>query len=265
MDRNRKSLIPSPRLSPRGKGRQAGRGFFDAWSYIYDFPLVQLATYRPVHNAVLGALVEADSRAILDVGCGTGQLTVRIKEALAHARVTGCDFSHGMLRHAATRSRWINWVQGDAGRLPFGDGVFDVVVSTEAFHWFPDQPAALAEIRRVLAPGGRLHLAVVNPPVAAVSAIFHAGSRVIGRPFYWPTSRQLREQLVAAGFDVQHQRRVFRVAGFLLPPVLTSAAKPATRATIVAGRRTPLANGSFSARGRRSGPRGPARARARST
>jgi ubiquinone/menaquinone biosynthesis C-methylase UbiE len=203
------------------------RWFFDAWSRIYDFPLVQLATYRPVHSAVLQALRGRPCRRVLDLGCGTGQLAARLQLELHDAHVVGCDFSAGMLRQARVRTRTVRWIQGDAGRLPFRAGVFDAIVSTEAFHWFPDQDAALAECFRVLAPDGRLLLALVNTPAALVSEVIHAGSRLVGEPFYWPTVQQMRTQVEAAGFRVEQQRRVFRLPGFLLPPVLTCAVRPA--------------------------------------
>jgi ubiquinone/menaquinone biosynthesis C-methylase UbiE len=199
------------------------RGFFDVWSRIYDFPLVQRATYRPVHNAVLRAL--RHPRRVLDVGCGTGQLARRVKVACPAAAVVGCDFSGGMLHRAASGGNAVHWVRGDAAHLPFDDGVFDAVVSTEAFHWFPDQDAALAECFRVLAPGGRLLLALVNTPASWVSDAFHLGSRLIGEPFYWPSTQQLRERVRAAGFRIRRQHRIFRVPGFLLLPVLTEAVR----------------------------------------
>jgi ubiquinone/menaquinone biosynthesis C-methylase UbiE len=209
--------------------RGAQRWFFDAWARVYDFPVVQMATYRPVHDAVLRVLREAAVRRVLDIGCGTGQLVTRIAETLPRVRVVGCDFSAGMLRRAAARSgskHAARWVQGDAGRLPFRDGAFDAVVSTEAFHWFPDQHAALRELFRVLAPGGRLVLALVNTPAPLVSDVMYAGSRLVGEPFYWPTIRQMRRRVEAAGFRVESQRRVFRLPGFLLLPVLTRAVRP---------------------------------------
>ncbi len=209
--------------------RGAQRWFFDAWARVYDFPVVQWATYRPVHDAVLRALRESPVRRVLDIGCGTGQLAVRIGETLLRTHVVGCDYSAGMLRKAAARSHRsaaVRWVCGDAGRLPFADGVFDAVVSTEAFHWFPDQDRALAELFRVLTPGGRLLLALVNTPAPLVSNIMYAGSRIAGEPFYWPTMRQMLRRVEAAGFRVDGQQRIFRLPGFLLPPVLTRAVRP---------------------------------------
>jgi ubiquinone/menaquinone biosynthesis C-methylase UbiE len=202
------------------------RWFFDAWSRAYDFPLVQRATYRPVHDAVVEALRAGRHGRVLDVGCGTGQLSARIKTTFPRARVCGCDFSPGMLVHAAARTQAVGWVRADAGRLPFADRCFEAIVSTEAFHWFPDQPAALAECFRVLAPGGRLLLALVNTPAAAVSQAFHFGSRLLGEPFYWPSNREMRALVEAAGFRIERRRRIFRLPGFLIPPVLTCAVRP---------------------------------------
>src|SRR5262245_38118981 len=154
---------------PAAEPAHAERWFFDVWSVFYDQPLVQRLTYRPVHVAVLRALRRREPGALLDLGCGTGLLTRRLYRAFPNASVVGCDFSHGMLRRAAEHRHQGVWVQGDATRLPFGDARFDTIVSTEAFHWFPDQTTALEECFRVLVPGGRLLVALVNPPIEAMS------------------------------------------------------------------------------------------------
>ena len=203
------------------------RWFFDAWSLVYDLPWVQRSTYRPIHDAVVEALGRPRRARILDLGCGTGQLPARLADELPDARIAGCDFSAGMLRRAAARCPGAQFVQGDAGQLPFADGVFDAIVSTEAFHWFPDPARALAECLRILRPGGHLLLAVTQTPAVPVSELIHLGSRLLGEPFYWPSRRQAREWIETAGFRVERQRRVSRFGGMLLPPVLTDAVRPA--------------------------------------
>jgi ubiquinone/menaquinone biosynthesis C-methylase UbiE len=211
----------------RARRRGAQRGLFDLWSLFYDLPPVQWATYWPVHDAVVRALGAERATSVLDIGCGTGQLTVRVKHELAPARVAGCDYSRGMLRQARRRSADVGWVQGDAGALPFRDGAFDAVISTEAFHWFPDQRQALTELFRVLAPGGRLFLALVSSPAGWVGAALRTGSELLGEPFYWPTRDDLRRWLAEAGFGVVEQERIARLpGGILFPPLLTIAAKP---------------------------------------
>ena len=124
------------------------RGFFDAWSIIYDFPLVQRATYRPVHDAVLRTLTAEPCARILDIGCGTGRLAKRLVREPAVRFVVGCDFSAGMLQHAADRLRSVQGartalVRGDATRLPFADGAFDLVTCWELLHHLDDPVAAL--------------------------------------------------------------------------------------------------------------------------
>jgi ubiquinone/menaquinone biosynthesis C-methylase UbiE len=139
--------------------RAADQWFFDSWSRGYDAVIAQRLAYRPVHDAVLQALNPGAGR-VLDIGCGTGELAQRIRDEHPGTAVVGCDFSTGMLARARAKNQAASWVQGDACRLPFRDGAFDVVISTEAFHWFPDQDAALREACRVLAHDGRLLLAL---------------------------------------------------------------------------------------------------------
>src|SRR5687768_1819235 len=88
----------------------------------------------------------------LDLGCGTGALS---RAALAHGvrEVYGVDPSADFVAHgaASTRSRV---TVGDAQRLPFRDGRFGAVVSALVLNFIPDLTAALAEVHRVLGPGG---------------------------------------------------------------------------------------------------------------
>jgi ubiquinone/menaquinone biosynthesis C-methylase UbiE len=207
---------------PRGPDRR----FFDLWSLSYDAPLVQRLTYRPEQDAVLRAIPPGEPR-VLDVGCGTGLLAGRIARRLPGSHVVGCDFSPGMLQRAAQRQAGPDWVRADAQRLPFADASFDAVVSTQALHWVPDQRAALGEFLRVLAPGGRLLVSLINPPLEVTSRLTRAGSRVLGEPLFWPTQKRMRRQVEAAGFRVDSQRRIFRLpAVWTLPSVLTQATRP---------------------------------------
>ena len=201
------------------------RAFFDVWSRVYDLPPVQAAIYHPVHDSVLDELRAHPARRILDVGCGTGDLTARLRAELTTELVAGCDFSAGMLEQAAARTRAVRWLQGDATRLPFTDATFEAVLSTEAFHWFPDPDAALREFRRVLGPGGRLLVALVNVRVPTTSRLAHAGSKALGQPAHWPTRAEMAERVRDAGFTVERQKRILRLGGLLIPTVLTVGVK----------------------------------------
>ncbi len=215
-------------MTPTSKpGPGPGHRLFDVWSRFYDVPWVQRATYRPVHDAVLPALKDRRPARVLDVGCGTGLLTSRMRSELPRSQVVGCDFSAGMLERARRHSRRVRWVQGNALQLPFGDESFEALVSTEAFHWFPDQSAALAEFFRVLVPGGHLLVALANARVGLLSEVTRVGSRLLGGPLYWPTRRRLSAAFEKAGFRLEVQQRILRLpAPIAFPTYLTIAARP---------------------------------------
>jgi ubiquinone/menaquinone biosynthesis C-methylase UbiE len=198
---------------------------FDVWSRFYDLPTVQRVVYRPVQDAVIRHLGRPDR--ILDIGCGTGLLTARLARERPGTFVVGCDFSFGMLEQAvATRAAPAWWVQGDAMRLPFASGAFGAITCTESFHWYPDQAAALAEFHRVLAPRGRLLVALVNPPLEALSRAGEVAARIAGQPAVWPSRRRMREMVQAAGFTLERQLPVRRPpATVVLAAVLTVARK----------------------------------------
>ncbi len=88
---------------------------------------------------------------VLDLGCGDGQLTQRLAATGAH--VLGVDASGNMV--AAARERGIEAEQANAELLPFHDATFDAVFSNAALHWVRDHESMLAQVHRVLKPGGR--------------------------------------------------------------------------------------------------------------
>lgn len=198
--------------------------FFDLWSRVYDDQRVQDAVYRPVHDAVVEAVTAAAPARVLDVGSGTGQLTVRLAGALPDAWFVGCEPSAGMVGKAAARSGSVSWVRGAGERLPVRSASVDAVVSTDSFHWILDQRAALAEFARVLRPGGRAFIAVLSPPGPLTSEVSAAASRVVGQPLRWPTRAFLRREAAALGLVVERQTWLRRgVPTFPLTTHLTVA------------------------------------------
>jgi SAM-dependent methyltransferase len=116
---------------------------------------------RPATLALAG---DVAGRRILDAGCGSGPLFAALRDR--GAIVTGFDASAGMLELARRRlGDDADLVVADLGRpLPFPDGAFDDVVASLVLHYLEDWAAPLAELRRVLKPGGRL-IASVNHPI----------------------------------------------------------------------------------------------------
>jgi SAM-dependent methyltransferase len=101
---------------------------------------------------------------VLDVGCGTGVVAREAARRVgAEGRVVGLDLNPRMLAVARRVAPDVEWRQGDAAELPFEGGAFDAVVSQYAFMFFPEPVRALREMWRVLAPRGRLAVAVCGP------------------------------------------------------------------------------------------------------
>ena len=121
------------------------------------------------------------TRRILDIGCGTGDLSVLAAHQFPGAQVIGADFTAAMLARAATRSdrhalgNRLEFGRASALHLPFRNGTFDVVMSAFVFRNLPNLPNAVRELRRVIAPGGTLlTLEITEPASASVRALFHA-------------------------------------------------------------------------------------------
>ncbi len=97
-----------------------------------------------------------DGDSVLDVGCGTGSLTLAVAARVNVAAATGIDLSEAYVAFARgqTDDKRIAFDTGDAGALPYGDGAFDRVMSMLVLNFVPDAAAAVAEMVRVARPGG---------------------------------------------------------------------------------------------------------------
>ncbi len=99
---------------------------------------------------------------VLDVGCGTGSLTFAVLDVANVASVTGIDLTPGFIEYATSLNtdRRISFRQADARALPFADDTFDRAYSMLVLHFIPDAPRAVAEMQRVVRPGGTITAAV---------------------------------------------------------------------------------------------------------
>ena len=108
--------------------------------------------------AMLRLLSPLPGQAVLDVGSGPGLLAAELADRVGpEGRVVGLDLAEPMLEMARRRCAdrpQVSFEQGDAAKLPFEDASFDAVVSTQVYEYVPDIPGALAEVERVLKPGG---------------------------------------------------------------------------------------------------------------
>lgn len=155
---------------------------------------------------------------VLDVACGTG--VVAVTAARAGAKVRGLDLSPVLLETARSNAQMarveIDFVEGDAEALPYQDKSFDVVVS-QFGHMFAPRPAvAVAEMLRVLKPGGRLAFSTW-PPELLIGKIFAlVGSYApppagVAPPPQWGDPNTIRERLGDAVTDIHFDREVMTI------------------------------------------------------
>jgi ubiquinone/menaquinone biosynthesis C-methylase UbiE len=100
---------------------------------------------------------------ILDLGCGTGWASRRMARVATAGEVVGLDVADEMLRRAEQASSGIKnvrYVWGSAEKIPAADNFFTKVLSVESFYYYADQGKALDELRRVMAPDGRLFILI---------------------------------------------------------------------------------------------------------
>ncbi|GII85058.1 methyltransferase [Sphaerisporangium siamense] len=177
---------------------------YDAVNSGFNAPLLEAAAIGPADR-------------VLDVGCGTGQVTRLAARTARHGHATGVDLSGPMLRRAralAAEEGVANatFEQGDAQVHPFPDGAYDVAVSRFAIMFFSDPVAAFANIRRALRPGGRVAFlsmrgvaegdlgrvfAAIAPHVPALAAPREQGA---AGPESLADPGRVRQVLTAAGF-----------------------------------------------------------------
>ena len=130
---------------------------------LYD-PMVKLLGADRARKKLFDQASVQPQHRVLDVGCGTGTLAVAIKGWLPSAEIVGLDPDPKALarsrRKAERAGVSIRFDQGFANALPYSDGSFDRVFSSLMFHHLPQDAkfATMREVRRVLKPGGSLHL-----------------------------------------------------------------------------------------------------------
>ena len=166
---------------------------------------------RDPTTEALDAIVAEQPLRVLEVGPGTGAFAARIAAALPGVRLTAIDQSARFVE--LSRARGVDAREGDAQDLPFGDESFDVVAALWMLYHVPDVDRAIAEIRRVLRPGG-LFVAVTNGDDHLADLRREAG----GKPEVTGFSTQNGEDQLRAHFaDVQRSdlrpRAVFADSG----------------------------------------------------
>lgn len=208
--------MTSTRHTPNSRGTDAGAGgaglqydkaASDRLIAVYVTP--DVAAQR---QQVLRALGLRPGERVLDVGSGPGFLAAAIGETVGPSgRVCGVDVSEPLVALAATHCAHLPWVdfrRGGATKIPFPDSHFDVAVSTQVLEYVKDVDTALAELHRVVRPGGRVlildtdwdSLVWHTPNRERMDRILAAWDEHLADP-YLP--RTLAHRLRRAGFQVE--------------------------------------------------------------
>jgi ubiquinone/menaquinone biosynthesis C-methylase UbiE len=162
---------------------------------------------------VLSALPLEGHEWILDVACGTGELERRLFARWPDLHITGVDLCPRMLAQARDKhiAGDVTWIEGEASHLPVPDGGFDRVVCANSFHYFRKPMESLQEIRRCLAPAGKLILVDWCDDYWTCK-LCSLWLRLTDPAFFCTYTLQAgRNMLRAAGFDTTHAER-FKVS-----------------------------------------------------
>jgi ubiquinone/menaquinone biosynthesis C-methylase UbiE len=139
--------------------KASSREHFDRWSRLYEHDQVS-RWLQELQLEALGALEPGHDDRLLDVGCGSG---AAVRAAAASVdRAVGVDLSQGMIdraRELAGATPNVEFQVAEAEALPFEDATFTALLCTTSFHHYPNPERAVAEMARVLTPGGRIVIA----------------------------------------------------------------------------------------------------------
>ena len=197
---------------------------------LYQRHLVPGITSKWAEDLVQRAQLRPGEK-VLDVACGTGVVARLAAKKVASGHVTGLDLNPGMLavaRGVVSEGVLVNWREGSALDLPFPSGRFDAVLCQLGLQFFPDQPKALREMRRVMRVPGRVALSVYSPieRTPGANAFVHALDEVLGPQasrikrgeHSFANPAQLEKLLRDAGFDAVEVQTVVQIIVF--PSVL---------------------------------------------
>lgn len=192
------------------------QAWYEAWHSADKPPLpVEVVKQSMRLEAIVTALESVSYASALVIGCGQGD-----EIGLLRGQITAFDLSHHAVSHARSIFPAAHYLQADGMRLPFADGSFDLVLTSEVLEHILEPENMLLEICRVLKPGGRC--IITTPNWQSFFGLARWGAEaILRRPVTsdnqpvdrWSTPRSLERLLAAAGFSIQS-----RYGAWYFPP-----------------------------------------------
>lgn len=196
---------------------EKNRKFFDTWSKSYDWKPFQFWMKKFQKPVIEELKLRSPEVRILDVSCGTGELLLSLRKQ-GKKNLFGIDLSEKMLEKA--REKFLTEGQrkipqevylqlADVVKLPFPDHCFDYVLSTEAFHHYPNQQKALEEMKRIVKNGGIVVITDINFFIPFLHGIFQ---KIEPGCVKVNSKKEMRELFQGTGLQEIRQRRSFLFA-----------------------------------------------------
>ena len=202
--------------TPLHERERASAAFFDRWAKGYEERRIS-PWFQFTQRLAIDHLGLNPDSVVLDVGCGTGYAVRVVADMMPEGRACGIDISAAMIEQAQAnvepdvRER-VEFRQATSADIPYSNATFSHILCTNSFHHYPDPLKVLAEMKRVLVPGGTLVIFENAPELSWYTWMWDRVLRLVekGHVRYYPTD-ELEGLIADSGFENRklHLRRNF--------------------------------------------------------